>query len=195
VTFTGIDLYPSISKRNKNRDNIFIKEGDYHDLRKIKPDSLDIVYAIETLCYSTNKQRIYDEVYRVLKPGGVFVVWDAYLGVPRNILSPKQLLVIGLIENGFCLDEFEYFGNIRNYEKKWQVLKSENMKEKLLPCADRNRDRVDGYMKFGIFFKIFCSVFPKKFINNLAPIYLMEDIIKYDLAVYYELRYRKSESH
>jgi len=190
VSFMGLDLYPSLS-RSRRRNNISIKEGDYHNLSLIKSASLDIVYAIETLCYSADKQKVYDEVYRVLKPGGRFVVWDGYLNIPRDRLTFNQQIFIRLLENGFCLDEFEYLGNIRNYEKKFGVRKSENLKEKVLPFSEHNVKQIEKYMKFGFLFKIFCRIFPKKFINNLAPIYLMGDLIKYDLTSYYESTYRK----
>jgi ubiquinone/menaquinone biosynthesis C-methylase UbiE len=190
VNFTGIDLFPSISKKNK-KNNISIQQGDYHQLKEIKTNSVDIIYAIETICYSTNKKKIYDEAYRVLKKNGTFVIWDGYSTTPRELLTTKQLLFVNLIENGFLLNQFEYFGNIKNYGYKFKLIKSENMKEKVLPFAIQSSKRVEKYMKLGIFFKIFCSLLPKIFINNLVPIYLIGDCVKYDLACYYELRYRK----
>jgi ubiquinone/menaquinone biosynthesis C-methylase UbiE len=187
VKFSGIDLYPRII----NRNNVSIYEGDYHNLKQIKSESMDIVYAIETLCYSSNKQKVYDEVYRVLKKGGIFVVWDGYLNVPRKNLTQKQLNVVNAIENGFCLNEFEYFGNIKEYEKRFKIIKSRNMKNEVLPFAIQSANRIEQYMKWGIFFKIFCKIFPKRLIHNIAPIYLMADSLKYELFIYYESIYRK----
>lgn len=53
-TFYGMDLYPSIDKR---LENVTLLESDYHDLSSLPDNSIDLVYAIETLCYSTNKIR------------------------------------------------------------------------------------------------------------------------------------------
>lgn len=64
--FTGIDLYPSLDKKNR-KYNISLIEGDYHCLDKIRDNSADLVYAIETLYYSTNKNQIFKEVNRVIK--------------------------------------------------------------------------------------------------------------------------------
>ncbi len=187
VHFTGVDLYPGTAKRN----NISIYEGNYRNLKMIESDSVDIVYAIETLCYSTDKQKVYDEVYRVLKKDGMFIVWDGYLAVQRERLTPKQLVIVEMLEHGFYLNRFEYLGESKNYQKKFKLVSSRNMKNEILPAANQSVRRIERYMKFGIFFKIFCSIFPKEFIDNLAPIYLMADSLKYDLSVYYELRYKK----
>ena len=47
-----MDLYPSI---DKSLENITLLQGDYHDLSKMENHSMDLVYGIETLCYSINK--------------------------------------------------------------------------------------------------------------------------------------------
>jgi len=187
VDFKGIDIYPNFIKGK----NISIYEGDYHSLKMIESGSIDIVYAIETLCYSTDKQKVYDEVYRVLKKGGIFVTWDGYLAIPRETLTQKQLVIVKMLENGFYLNKLEYIGDIKNYEEDFKIILSKNMKNGVMPFAIQSVKRIESYMKFGMFFKFFCSVFPKEFINNLAPLYLMADSLEYNLSVYYELRYEK----
>ena len=69
VKFMGIDLYPSLDKKNQKYD-ITLIQGDYHDLSMIEDNSIDMIYALETLCYSQNKNQIFKEVNRVLKPVG-----------------------------------------------------------------------------------------------------------------------------
>lgn len=39
-------------------------------------DSFDAVYAIESTCHAPSLQGVYSEIFRVLKPGGVFGVYE-----------------------------------------------------------------------------------------------------------------------
>ena len=39
-------------------------------------NTFDGAYAIEATCHSGNLGKVFSEVYRVLKPGGVFAVYD-----------------------------------------------------------------------------------------------------------------------
>ena len=61
------------------------KERLSHKLRFVKGDfmqmsfpdnSFDAVYAIEATVHAPNLQGVYEEIYRVLKPGGVFGVYE-----------------------------------------------------------------------------------------------------------------------
>lgn len=48
----------------------FVK-GDYHSM-SFSDGTFDKAYAIEATCHSPNLTTVYSEVYRVLKPGGIF---------------------------------------------------------------------------------------------------------------------------
>ncbi len=186
VKFTGIDLYPSLDKKNR-KYNISLIEGDYHNLEKIESNSIDFVYAIETLCYSTNKNQIFKEVNRVLKKGGLFIIYDAYLNKPREQLSEIEEIGATLVENGYYLDEFEYIGNIDKYIKNnnFSIVIAENMKNKVINHLYAYQNRIKKYFKFGIFFKLFCKIIPKEVLGNIVPIYFMANTIEMDLSVYY----------
>lgn len=186
VSFTGLDLYPSLDKKNKKYP-IQLIEGDYHNLEKIETHSVDLVYAIETLCYSTNKNQIFKEVNRVLKKDGLFIIFDAYLAKKRNELSEIELIGAKLIENGYYLNEFEYLGNLDQYinENGFSIIKAENMKRKVIQHLFRYQEQIKKYFRFGILFKIACKLVPKEVTGNIVPIYFMADTIDMDLSVYY----------
>lgn len=186
VSFTGLDLYPSLDKKNK-KYNIRLIEGDYHNLEKIEDHSMDIVYAIETLCYSTNKNQIFKEVNRVLKKDGLFIIFDAYLAKERNQLSEIEIIGAKLVENGYYLNEFEYIGNLDKYinENGFSIVKAENMKKKVINHLISYQKRIEHYFCFGPFFKLACKLVPKEVLGNIVPIYFMADTIEMDLSVYY----------
>lgn len=192
TNFTGLDLYPSLDKKNR-RENVKIMQGDYHDLKDIPSNSIDLVYAIETLCYSTNKSQIFKEVNRVLKKDGLFIIFDAYMAKPRNELSQIENLCATLIENGYYLDEFEYIGNIEKYVKEngLEVVEARCLNKEALPSLENYKKRIDKLCKFGFLFRIACSLVPKEVTGNIVPVYFMEDAIKMGFAVYYKHVFKK----
>ena len=185
ASFTGIDLYPSLDKKNR-KYNINLIEGDYHNLEKIESHSVDLVYAIETLCYSTNKNLIFKEVNRILKKGGLFIIFDAYLAKERDSLSEIELIGAKLIENGYYLNEFEYLGNLDKYihDNNFSVIKAENMKKKVINHLIRYQEQIKKYFRFGFLFKLACKLVPKEVTGNIVPIYFMADTVNMDLSVY-----------
>ncbi|MCH5166758.1 MAG: class I SAM-dependent methyltransferase [Erysipelotrichales bacterium] len=186
VNFTGIDLYPSLDKKNK-KYNISLIEGDYHNLKQVESNSMDFVYAIETLCYSTNKNQIFKEVNRVLKKDGIFVIFDAYLAKERSELSEIEAIGAALVENGYYLDEFEFIGNIDNYikENNFEIILAENLKNKVINHLYAYQDKIKKLFKFGSLFSIFCKMIPKEVLGNIVPIYFMANTVDLDLSVYY----------
>lgn len=185
VKFTGIDLYPSLDKKNKKYD-ITLIQGDYHDLSMIENNSIDMVYALETLCYSQNKNQIFKEVNRVLKPNGLFIIYDAYLNKKRSELSEIEEIGARLVENGYYLNEFEYVGNINQYitNNDFEIVKSENMKNKVINHLRHYQTRIQRYFNFGPLFTLFCKILPKEVLGNIVPVYFMADTIEMDLSVY-----------
>ncbi len=186
VSFKGIDLYPSLDKKNK-KYNITLFEGDYHNLEKIQDNSIDLVYAIETMCYSMDKNQIFKEVNRVLKKDGLFIIFDAYLAKERNKLSEIEMIGAKLVENGYYLNEFEYIGNLTKYikENNFEIIREENMKKKVINHLLDYQNRIKKYMKFGVLFKLTSKLVSKEVLGNIVPIYFMYNTVNMDLSVYY----------
>lgn len=72
VQFIAIDLSKDAPKRHRAIKNFKQELGDYHNLSKLEDETLDVVFAIEALCHSSNKIIVLQEVYRKLKSGGGF---------------------------------------------------------------------------------------------------------------------------
>lgn len=54
----------------------FVK-GDFMDLNgTFEENTFDKVYAIEATCHAPNLEKCYKEIYKVLKPGGTFAVYE-----------------------------------------------------------------------------------------------------------------------
>ena len=70
-------------------DQIDVIDGDFENL-PFKDATFDAVWCQDSILHSGNRKRVFEEVNRVLKPGGHFVFTDPMEkgGVPREQLQP-----------------------------------------------------------------------------------------------------------
>jgi len=76
VTVDGVDMTKTMNEKARERvkeakleDMITIHEGNVMDL-PFEDNTYDIVWGQEAWCYVTDKKKLLEEAYRVLKPGG-----------------------------------------------------------------------------------------------------------------------------
>jgi len=82
IKITGVDLDPTnikIAHSEKNRkqlNNIEFYQGDAQTLTMIEDKTIDFVFNIESAFHYPDKHAFLKQVFRVLKPGGQFVITD-----------------------------------------------------------------------------------------------------------------------
>lgn len=184
--FQGIDLYPSKYSRFKKNSNVHILVGDYHDLSHIKTNSIDLVYAIESLCYATNLDKILKEVSRVLKRDGILIVFDAYRKRDDSQYSFIEHVYLQTIEDGFRLKKFPYIVNFEQTvaQNGFKFQKNMNLKKYTRGYLNEIFIRIQHYLHFGVLLKILLKLLPKDVLAGMKAGYLIKDSIKYDLTVY-----------
>jgi len=73
-------------KKKRNKNNVNFIEGDAQNLSQIKSNSIDIIINIESAFHYPQKELFIYEIYRILKPGGQFVIADILTTTKENIL-------------------------------------------------------------------------------------------------------------
>jgi ubiquinone/menaquinone biosynthesis C-methylase UbiE len=82
LKITGVDLDPNnieianSEKTRKQLSNIEYYLGDAQTLTMIKDKTIDVVFNIESALHYPDKTAFLKQVYRVLKPGGQYVITD-----------------------------------------------------------------------------------------------------------------------
>lgn len=131
ANLTGVDLYDNAIKyAQKKHPSIRFMRADAHYL-PFEKNSFDVVIAVETLEHLHDPQKAVEEIFRVLKPNGTFIVgqdtdnlgcrigwwfWTkmqgkVWHGVHVSCMAPQELKKL-LIDNGFRINKckFSHFG-------------------------------------------------------------------------------------
>lgn len=198
IKFFGIDLGSGqtdiAANKSKQIENLEIKFGDYHNLSHFNKIRFDVVFAIEALCHSNDKSKVADEVLKVLRQNGIFIVFDGYLGVKRENLDRTTKKACVLVEKGMMVDKFENYNVVKNkISKQGFVLDREiDFSMKILPTLYRFEGLANFAFNLGAFSRLLTKLLPSNFTNNAISGYLMPDLIKTGIAKYYLSVYKRA---
>ncbi len=112
ISFAGIDLTPAHQDLARQLfddagvKNVALTQGDFHHM-PYADASFDQAFAIEAFCYATDLRQALMEVSRVLRPGGKFTLFDAYLSRRPEAFSSDEALAAELVARGVALENFQ----------------------------------------------------------------------------------------
>ncbi|ELZ02840.1 methyltransferase domain-containing protein [Natrialba asiatica] len=113
----GIDIDPShIRDARANARERDVAEstafgvGTYHEI-PYPDDTFDAVSGIETVCHSAQKDRVLEEIRRVLVPGGRVLLSDGYMS--RTALTAPEKETVRTVLDGWAVPELAHVGEFR----------------------------------------------------------------------------------
>ncbi len=200
IKFAGIDLpggQLDVAKRiARGIQNFFPVEGDYHDLSRYSNDHFDMVFVIEGLCHSERKGQAADEVWRVLRNGGIFIVFDGYLERSEGSLNADEQLAKKLIERGMMVGSFERYDDVREeiMRASFEVIHEEDASQFILPSLERferlAKRTVFDHPRIGRFI---VRLLPDEFTFNAISGYLISLLVEIGVAKYMILVVKKRD--
>ena len=189
--FYGIDMSPGqleyAYKVERRLKNYTVLKQDFHNLSNFKNNSLDVIFVIESLCYSNNKQKILNETNRILKNNGKLIVIDGYLENQLNAYTKVQQQAFKLTEIGMAIKgsntykEFLQFAKNSNYKIEYE----ENISNKVLPSMRRLEKYSKLFFKFKYLAKILKVLLPTEIILNAITAYLWVPLTEQKVVGYY----------
>jgi len=80
----------ALTARANLADRIEVIDGSFEDLSFAAPESYDVAWSQDAILHSDNRERVLQEVNRVLKPGGHFIFTDPMQSddCPVELLAP-----------------------------------------------------------------------------------------------------------
>lgn len=121
-----VKIAEKITKQQNLQNNCSFKLMDAMKM-SFDDNSFDAVYSIECICHIPDKKKLYKEVHRILKPGGIFAGWD---WIKTTDLSEKiEKKHIEKICIYFALPSMNSLNNINSDIKKagFEIMKIEDL--------------------------------------------------------------------
>jgi sterol 24-C-methyltransferase len=184
--FLGFDLQPR--KKIDMPENVTIYEQDYSCLSQIPDQSVDVVYAIETLVYCSDKEKVFREVWRVMKPGAVLIVYD-YASKDRfETYDPQIQQAITLISKGGAAALIESLGEWNDHFANcgFETVRITDYAENILPDLKKLEHHANRAMTRPWLAKLEFALLPDQFVSNIILGYLGYDACKSGIGAYPE---------
>lgn len=184
INFVATDLTKeniNLSKKtSRNLKNITFKCIDYHNLSKFSKNSFDIIFVIEALCHSNNKTKVFSEVKRILKKGGLFIIIDGYVNEGKKNLTDSEKLAMKLTEKGMAVEKFETYKNFLEIaqKSKLKIVDEINWTQNILPSLNKFEKDANRFFRLKHIAKIILKFVPKEFSYNAISGYLMYTLFK-----------------
>ncbi len=126
----------------KQGKKVELLNADYHALPFLD-NFFDKGYAIESVCHSNDKHKFFEEIHRVLKPKGEFIITDYFLSKPLNDISEKWRKKLEILRKGWALPNFLY--DIPN--DLFTIANEDNLTVNVLPGMQRSAHKAQELIK------------------------------------------------
>jgi arsenite methyltransferase len=192
VQFAGIDLTPlhiSLAQRSsKHLENLDFKLGDFQNL-DFEIQTFDLLFEVESICHATDMRLTLSEAYRVLKPGGRFIVFDGFRKVRLDDLLTELEVAAKLVEvsmavrEGWTIDD--WLETARGVG--FSLLKVEDCSNAIMPNLMRFQALARSYFRFAPLAKILSRVLPAYLVKNAIAGLLMPFTLEAGVQGYYSI--------
>jgi ubiquinone/menaquinone biosynthesis C-methylase UbiE len=192
-TFSGIDITERhlvyAKKKAKSHINLNFKTGDFHQLEQ--PDSsLDLVFELEAICHTDKPEVILGEVFRVLKPGGKFILYEGFRAANFDHQSKIQKEAAILIEKTMAVNNGHNIQEWLSIAEKigFNVELNDDISYAIMPNLKRFHRLALKFFGSLILSKILLTILPDNLIKNtiagsLMPFSIMQKSQSYNRII------------
>jgi arsenite methyltransferase len=197
VSFTGLDLpNGQLNIHKRGPSNLTLHEGDYHDLGQYADSSFDAVYIIEALCHARDKQQVANEVRRILKPGGYFIVFDGYCSKLPSESTETERLANELTFKSMMVQSRDH--HYKSFTRMltlagMPVVREEDLSQAVMPTAHRIERLAQRFFSHPRRARLINKLVPQEVTANAIAGYLMPVTIGSGLHQYWLTVARKEQ--
>jgi ubiquinone/menaquinone biosynthesis C-methylase UbiE len=197
VEFSGVDLTPAHVKLAQRKslkfNNLEFSLGDFQDL-KFAPQSFDIVFEVESICHATDMRAALLEAYRVLKPGGRFIVIDGFRKPGFENLDSKMKTAAKLVEVSMAVGHpwmIDSWLDLAD-EVGFTVRKVEDLSYAIMPNLKKFQLLARGYFKYPSIGKYILRISNPNLVKNAIAGLLMPITLEANVQGYYKIILERS---
>ena len=189
--FFGVDI-----QKLKVKDipqNVTTYQQDYSSLSQFEDNSVDVMYAFETIVHNSDKEKIYREVCRVLKPGGVIVVFDYALKKKFDNYDRTIQTVIALLSKcgaSAMIESLEVL-NGHYINSGLTIEESIDLTRETLPDLKRLERKAAKILERPMLARLLFWLLPNQFVANIIIGYIGYDSGNAGVGQYQEWVLRK----
>lgn len=186
LDFVGVDLIPGFKLYKHSQSNMVFIEDDYHKLSCIPNASIDVVFAIETICYSTQKEKLFHLLYEKLKPNGILIIFDGYSCKKRCNYSQVERLCLDILENAYHIHQFEYVRDVEHAMKivGFSKVLSKNLDRYTFPYFSDVEKRIQHFCSLGFLLKIALKLTSTEITGSMVPGYILGEMVRSKIVCY-----------
>lgn len=191
--FLGIDITERhlryAKKKAKTIENLNFQKGDFHFL-ELKDASIDLVFELEAVCHTDKPEVVLAEVFRVLKPGGKFILYEGFRTENYSDQSEIQQRAAVLIEKTMAVN---YGHNINEWLKiaeqsGFELFQNDDISLAIMPNLKRFHRLALKFFESRLLSRILKGLLPKNLIKNtvagsLMPFSIMQKTQSYNRIV------------
>ncbi|MCR4920807.1 MAG: class I SAM-dependent methyltransferase [Bacteroidaceae bacterium] len=189
--FIGVDL--GLLKTKDVPRNVTTYQQDYSNLPQFEDNSVDVVYAFETIVHNTDKEKIYREVYRILKPNGVVVVFDYALADRLETYDAVVQKAITVTSKGGAAAMMESLEELNGHYTNCglKIEKCFDHTRATLPDLKRLERKAAKILTRPMLAKLMFWLLPDQFVSNIVIGYIGYDSANAGIGTYREWVLRK----
>ncbi|VBB45822.1 Methyltransferase, UbiE/COQ5 family protein [uncultured Paludibacter sp.] len=194
--FTGIDLTDKqvalAKKRARRLKNLNFQQGDFH-CPEFENATFDYVFQLESVCYAQDPAKVLAEMYRILKPGGKFIMFEGYRAADFDKQDPKIRLAAQLAEKAMAIKEFLPIDTWLKLAEDtgFKIVESSDISPAIMPTLGRLQKLARGFYKYNSLNRLFRAILPKAMLVNSVAGLTMPFATEYKALVYYRIVLQK----
>lgn len=195
VRFSGIDLTPRNVKHAKTLPELAGADLQHGDLNAppFAAETFDCVFCVEAFCYATDVPRALAEQARILRPGGLLILFDGYRELQPETMSVDEKLAIALVEKSMAVAAFQQIGPfIAQAEAAgFELVANDSLVDAVMPSLKRLDRLARLFLSVPPLTRRWLARRPAPRGDNLAAAALMRHTVSMGLQGYRQLVLRK----
>ncbi len=191
--FHGIDITSKHLKRAMEKaaklPNMYVKFGDFHKI-EYPDNTFDLAFEMESICHTDTPEVVLGEIYRVVKEGGKFMLFEGFRSDEFSQLSDEQKKAGFLIEKTMGVNFGHNISEWISIAEKvgFKVEMNDDISYAILPNLKRFNRIANKYYKNKTLAKLVYRLMSKNLIKNtiagsLLPFSIAQKMQKYQRII------------